>query len=57
MSPGVVENALKFYIATSSWLVQVIIAQEDLDEMSHKEPTLALQYEVRKFSYLCLAYD
>lgn len=39
--------ALKFYIATASWLVQVIIAQEDLDDMSYNEPTMATQYEVR----------
>jgi hypothetical protein len=40
------ETALKFYIATASWLVQIIIAQENLDDMSYGDPSLAAQYEV-----------
>jgi hypothetical protein len=46
LNPSFAETALKFYIATASWLVQVVIAQEDLDDMSYSEPTLATQFEV-----------
>ena len=46
------ETALKFYIATASWLVQIIIAQDDLDDMSYGEPKLATQYEVSELSWV-----
>ncbi|CAB3984152.1 Ubiquitin conjugation factor E4 A [Paramuricea clavata] len=45
LNPSFAETALRFYIATASWLVQVVIAQEDLDDMSYNEPILATQFE------------
>ncbi|XP_028402978.1 ubiquitin conjugation factor E4 A-like isoform X2 [Dendronephthya gigantea] len=45
LMPSLVETALKFYIATASWLVQILIAQEDLDNMSIGNPSLATQHE------------
>ena len=46
--PSLVETTLKFYIATAFWLAQVLIAQEDLENMSLGDPSLAMEHEVSR---------